>query len=66
MCQNLVEALIVERCHELGIGCLTVRTLNGYSPLLFLTGCKFVAESFPLYKQAFVGQRTSDGMRVPV
>ena len=68
-CQ-LVQALIVERGHQLGIDRLAVAVLHRQRPLLLLSWCQAVAEGSPLQMERLVGQRPLDkglmGMGPPV
>ena len=58
---ELVEALVVERGHQLGIGRCAVRLDDGKRPFLLLAGCETVAEGLPFHVQVLVGQRFLDG-----
>ena len=58
---QLVEALVVERCHELRIGRRAVGVDDGERPLLLLTRRQPVAEGLPMQPQRLVGQRPRDG-----
>ena len=60
MCLQLVETLVIERRHQLGVSRLTLRIEYGECPLLLLTGCQTVAEGGPLQFQFLVGQRSFD------
>ena len=66
MCLQLIETLVVERRHQLGISRLTLRIEYGECPLLLLTRCQTIAEGGPLQFQFLVGQGPLDlgGMRV--
>ena len=65
---NLIEALVVERSHQLGIDRLTGSITDRERPFLLLSWFQTVAERSPLQFQLFVGQRTSylGSMRVAV
>ena len=60
MCLQLVETLVIERRHQLGVSRLTLRIEYGERPLLLLSGCQTVAEGGPLQFQFLVGQRSFD------
>ena len=68
MRNNLIEALVVERRHQLGIDRLSGSITDGERPLLLLSWLQTVAERSPLQFQLFVGQRTPylGSMRVAV
>ena len=53
---QLIETLVIECSHQLGIGRLTFRIKNAECPLLLLARGKLVAEGGPLQFQALVGQ----------
>ena len=57
----LVEALVVERGHELCVGGRAVRAHHGERPFLLLPRRESVAEGGPLQAQTGVGQRSRDG-----
>ena len=52
---NLVQTLVVERNHQVGIHGFAVGILNGQRPLLLLSWCQSVAECGPLQLQFLVG-----------
>ena len=63
---QLVEALVIERRHQLGINGLSLRIEYGQCPLFLLTGFQAITEGSPLQFQFLVGQRSFDlgGMRI--
>ena len=63
---QLVEALVIERRHQLGINGLSLRIEYGQCPLFLLTGFQAITEGGPLQFQFLVGQRPFDlgGMRI--
>ena len=65
---NLIEALVIERSHQLGIDRFTGSITDRERPFLLLSWFQTVAERSPLQFQLFVGQRTSylGSMRVAV
>ena len=63
---NLVEALVVEHCHQRGVSRCAVGIHDAQAPLFLLTGSQSVAEGFPRQSQPLVGHRTPDGLLVPV
>ena len=63
---DLVEALVVERSHQLGIDRLTVSILDGERPLLLLSRRQSVTEGGPRQRQTFVGQGSTDGSRMGI
>ena len=60
MSLQLVEALVVERCHQLGFNGLSLRIVHGECPLLLLTRLQTIAEGGPLQLQFLIGQRAPD------
>ena len=60
MCLQLVETLVIERRHQLGVSRLALRIEYGECPFLLLSGCQTVAEGGPLQFQFLVGQRSFD------
>ena len=63
---DLVEALVVERGHQLGIDRLAIGILDGECPFFLLTRCQSVTEGGPLQLQTLVGQGTADSSRVGI
>ena len=57
---QLIETLVIERRHQLGVSRLSLRIEYGECPLLLLTGCQTVAEGGPLQFHFLVGQRSFD------
>ena len=66
MSRYLVEALVVERGHELGIGRSAVGLHDRQRPFLLLAWCQPVAEGLPLQHQPLVGQGALDMCRMRV
>ena len=55
---QLIETLVIERCHKLGVGRLAVRPLYCETPLLLLTRLQAITERLPNQGEVFVRQRT--------
>ena len=63
VCLDLVERLVVEGSHQLGVGRTTVGVADAQCPCLLLPWCKLVAEGGPLHFQFFLRQRPAhDGL----
>ena len=66
MLVQLVQTLVVERCHQVGANGLAVGILNGQRPLLLLSRSQSVAEGGPFQLQFLVGHGALNGGTVGV
>ena len=55
---QLIQALVIERRHQLGVSRLTLWIEDGECPFLLLTRCQTIAEGGPLQFQFLVRQRS--------